>query len=241
MRIQYFSDIHLEFGDFELPGVEADVIVAAGDIGLGLDGLRWLAGQGRPVVYVAGNHEFYTHEHGMLLAELERSAKGSSVYFLENRSCVIDGVRFLGCTLWTDLGGGEEDVAALEDLVNDFRKIRFGNDAYRLQHYRWLHYRSRNWLEEALRTPFGGPTVVVTHHAPTFWSWDGWPSAPNRFAYCTDLRELMYKYEITFWFHGHTHAVWDYRCADTRVLCNPRGYHGYKLVEDFRADRVVIL
>ncbi len=241
MRIHYFSDIHLEFGDFKLPAVEADVIVAAGDIGIGLEGFYWLARQGRPVVYVAGNHEFYTCEHGALVAQLERLANGSSVHFLENRSCVVEGVRFLGCTLWTDLGGGEEDVAELTDSVNDFHKIRFGNDAFFPEHYRWLHYRSRSWLEEALETPFAGPTVVVTHHAPTFWSWDSRPSAPSRFAYCNDLRELMYEYEIALWFHGHTHAVWDYRCADTRVLCNPRGYHGYKLVEDFRSDRVVIL
>lgn len=241
MRIHYFSDIHLEFGPLVLPEVEADVVVAAGDIGIGLQGLHWLARLERPVVYVAGNHEFYRHEHGELLARLEREACGCGVRFLENRSCVIAGVRFLGCTLWTDLGAGDEDVSRLESSINDFRRIRYGAGHYRLEDYLELHRRSRNWLEQALQTPFSGPTVVVTHHAPTFWSWDNRPSVLNRFAYCNDLRELMYEYEITAWFHGHTHVVRDYRCADTRILCNPRGYHGRRPVEDFRPDRVVDL
>ncbi len=185
MRIHYFSDIHLEFGDFELPEVEADVIVAAGDIGIGLKGLHWLARQKRPVVYVAGNHEFYTYDHNTLIAQLKQSAHGSLVHFLENQSCVIEGVRFLGCTLWTDLGD-EEDVAAFTDSVNDFRKIQFSGQAYLPEHYRQLHYHSRTWLEQMLNIPFAGPTVVVTHHAPTFWSWDGRPSALSRFAYCND-------------------------------------------------------
>jgi len=239
VRIHYFSDIHLEFGAIELPQVDADVVVAAGDIGVGLQGLRWLARLNKPVIYVAGNHEFYSHEYTSLLARLSEAAKGSQVCFLENGSHVIGRVRFLGCTLWTDLGAGDEDVSRLESSVNDFRKIRFRDGDYRLHHYLSLHRRSREWLERALQTPFPGPTVVVTHHAPTFWSWDNRPSALNRFAYCNDLRELMYRYEIAAWFHGHTHVVWDYRCADTRVLCNPRGYQGRRLVADFRADRVV--
>ncbi|MBN2700031.1 MAG: metallophosphoesterase [Methylothermaceae bacterium] len=241
MRLHYFSDIHLEFGGMRLPKVDADVIVAAGDIGVGLQGLRWLSRQGRPVVYVAGNHEFYKHEHGTLLAQLELAALDGPVHFLENRSEVIDGVRFLGCTLWTDLGGGDEDVAALADSLNDFHKIRFGNGPFRLEHYRMLHQASRDWLEKSLQIPFAGPTVVVTHHAPSFWSWDHRPSALNRFAYCNDLRELMYEHEITAWFHGHTHVARDYRCADTRVLCNPRGYFYQRLVDEFRPDGVIEL
>jgi len=239
VRIHYFSDIHLEFGPLELPKVNADVIVAAGDIGLGHQGLDWLSRLGVPVVYVAGNHEFYQHDHGKLVASLERKAGKGSVRFLENRCCTIEGVRFLGCTLWTDLGAGEEDVTHLESTVNDFHKIRFNGGPYRLAHYQALHRRSRVWLEETLQSPFSGVTVVVTHHAPTFWSWDNRPSALNRFAYCNDLRGLMYEYDIAAWFHGHTHVVWDYRCADTRILCNPRGYHGRNLVEDFRPDKVV--
>lgn len=239
VRIHYFSDIHLEFGALKLPRVDADVIVAAGDIGLGTQGFEWLSRQPHPVVYVAGNHEFYNQEHGALLSRLETLSQGARVNFLENRACVIGGVRFLGCTLWTDLGAGEEDVTTLESTVNDFHKIRFQDEPYRLEHYQALHHQSRQWLEQSLQASFSGPTVVVTHHAPTFWSWDNRPSALNRFAYCNDLRELMYEYQITAWFHGHTHVVWDYRCAQTRILCNPRGYHGRNLVEDFDPGRVI--
>lgn len=239
MRIHYFSDIHLEFGPLQLPEVAADVVVAAGDIGVGLQGMSWLAQFDKPVIYVAGNHEFYKHDHVELLPRLEQAALGTPVQFLENKVHVLDGVRFLGCTLWTDLGAGDEDVSRLEDSVNDFHRIRFDGRPYRFEHYLALHRRSRTWLAQALQRPFSGKTVVVTHHAPTFWSWDNRPSALNRFAYCNDLRGLMYEYDIAAWFHGHTHVVWDYRCGDTRILCNPRGYHGRRPVEDFRPDRVI--
>jgi len=238
VRIHYFSDIHLEFGPLKLPDVDADVIVAAGDIGLGVQGFEWLARLQRPVVYVAGNHEFYQQDHGGLVTRLEKRSREGGVRFLENRSIILDNVRFLGCTLWTDLGAGEEDVSHLESTVNDFHKICYNGGPYRLHHYQELHRRSRDWLEQSLQTPFSGPTIVVTHHAPTFWSWDNRPSALNRFAYCNDLRGLMYEYDIAAWFHGHTHVVRDYRCADTRILCNPRGYHGKNTVREFLPDRV---
>jgi len=238
VRIHYFSDIHLEFGELKLPLVEADMIVAAGDIGVGLQGLKWLQEQPLPVIYVAGNHEFYGHDHGRMLLELELASEGGHVHFLENRSVVLGDIRFLGCTLWTNLGDGEADTEELLDSVNDFHKIRYQGGVYRIDQYRWLNWQSRQWLEQMLAKPFSGKTVVVTHHAPTFWSWGRSPSALNRYAYCNDLRELMYQYDIAAWFHGHTHSVWEYRCADTHVLCNPRGYHGRKPVEAFKADKV---
>ena len=59
LKIQFFSDIHLEFGNFDIPATDADVIVAAGDIGVGLHGIEWLQQRKKPIVYLAGNHEYY--------------------------------------------------------------------------------------------------------------------------------------------------------------------------------------
>ncbi|MCI0653463.1 MAG: metallophosphoesterase [Methylococcaceae bacterium] len=240
MLINFFSDIHLEFGSLPIPDTQADVIIAAGDIGIYKQGMDWLKTAEKPVVYVAGNHEFYDQEYRSTLDALRSSSANSNVKFLECDSFQLDGVRFLGCTLWTQLGGQDnERLDELKNTVNDFRKINYENALMDLETYAGLHRKSRTWLIGELSKPFQGNTIVVTHHAPTFWSWDDTPKSPTRFAYCNDLKEIMHNYEITAWFHGHTHSVSDYRCAGTRILCNPRGYHGRQTVAGFALDKVV--
>lgn len=240
MRIQYFSDLHLEFGPLEPVAAGADLIVAAGDIGLGAQGVNWLKSLDKPVVYVAGNHEFYAREYFETLSGLRIAAVGSKVRFLEQAVWLFGGIRFLGCTLWSDLGG--DDNQHLEQLIhgiNDFRKIRYGGKSLAPAVYVDLYQHSRRWLLAQLEIPFPGPTVIVTHHAPTLWSWRESPSHLRRPAYCSDLKEILHSFEIAAWFHGHIHAVSDYRCAGARILCNPRGYAPDRLVAEFDPGRTV--
>ena len=106
MKIQPFSDIHLETGPFRPPETDADVVVAAGDIGPGLDGLEFLKGLGKPSIYVCGNHEFYDGRDLLeRVSDLRTAAEGTRVHFLERAQVVIGDTRFLGATLWTDFEG----------------------------------------------------------------------------------------------------------------------------------------
>ena len=129
MRIRVLSDLHMEFAPFYAPPADADVVVLAGDVAPGLRGLEWArsAFGGAPVVYVAGNHEFYCHATPKLADDLAREAEGSPVHVLENAEVVTGGVRFLGCTLWTDFdlfGERIRSAAAAHAAMNDFRLIR---------------------------------------------------------------------------------------------------------------------
>ena len=242
MRINYFSDVHLEFGTLDLPETDADVIIAAGDIGIHKQGLEWLQTLSKPVLYVAGNHEFYSQEYRSTVNYLREKSVNGNVRFMENDSIVLDGVRFLGCTMWTELGEQEHNRHdQLVQVMNDFRRIRYKSKALDFDVYRALHRQSKRWLTEQLQQSFSGKTIVITHHAPTPWSWDDSPSSIMRYAYCNDLKELMYEYEIAAWFHGHVHSISDYRCADTRVLCNPRGYCGRRVVENFDPGKIIDL
>ncbi len=218
----------------DLPKSEADVIIAAGDIGIYKQGLKWLTGAQKPVIYIAGNHEFYGCEYFNTMDILSSMSANTNVHFLENKSVVINGVRFLGCTFWTNLGGEENDrIDKLSNSVNDFKKIHYKSNLLGTENFIEFHRNSKQWLIEELEKPFSGKTVVVSHHAPTIWSWDNSPTSITRFAYCNDVKEVIHKYDITVWIHGHTHSVCDYTCAGVRVLCNPRGYSGRKMVEDF--------
>lgn len=240
MRINYFSDIHLEFGPLQAPDIDADIIIAAGDIGVQDQGIDWLKSLNKPVIYVAGNHEFYKHEYRETLTLLDDKCRNSAIHFLENRSLIFKGVRFLGCTLWADLYiEGEESAQALSKTLNDFKKIRYAENAFDANKFSQLHFYSKTWLEQQLALPFEGKTVVITHHAPSPWSWKDSPNKLKRLAYCNDLRHLLHEYDITAWFHGHVHSRADYRIAGARILCNPRGYLGKKMVKDFDQNKVV--
>lgn len=240
MKINYFSDIHLEFGELEMPNSDADIIIAAGDIGVSRQGVDWLKTFNKPVIYVAGNHEFYGNEHAEILRDIASQCKNSNIHFLENQHITLYGVRILGCTLWADLYiEGEKKAGKLNRSLNDFKRITFLDDAFDPDHFSWLHQRSKNWLEEELAKPFAGKTIVVTHHAPTAWSWNDSPKALKKLAYCNDLKSLFHEYDIAAWFHGHIHSPADYRISGARILSNPRGYFGRKMVESFDVNKMV--
>ncbi|MFC3321347.1 metallophosphoesterase [Mesorhizobium cantuariense] len=237
MKIWLFSDLHLEFADLRqpltIPG--ADVCVVAGDLYRApANGAHWLAkhiAPSMPCVYVAGNHEFYK---GSIKEALEdgraAAAQFEHVHFLENDAVVIEGVRFVGATLWTDYrieGHPELAMVHARERMNDHRLIakqrnpwqRFlPETAFR------MHRESRAFINSALKAdPI--ETVVVTHHLPHA------KSIPSRFkgdllnaAFASDLSEVIESGRPALWVHGHTHDSCDYKVDSTRIICNPRGY-----------------
>ncbi|MGZ4968951.1 MAG: metallophosphoesterase [Methylobacter sp.] len=240
MRINYFSDIHLEFGLLKAPNNDADIIVAAGDIGVGTQGVDWLKELNKPVIYVAGNHEFYTQEYQQTLQLIRQQCADSNIRFLENDCFIFQDVRFLGCTLWADLFvDGDEKAETLGKTLNDFQRIQFAEKPFDVLQFSRLHQSSKIWLEQELARPFPGKTVVITHHAPSLWSWNGSVHNLKKLAYCNDMKPLLHEYEIAAWIHGHVHSQLDYRIAGSRILCNPRGYAGVKLVPRFDQNKVV--
>jgi hypothetical protein len=213
MRLHILSDLHLEFEPFTPPTVEADVVILAGDIGTGRNGLKWALTTfpDRPVIYVLGNHEFYGQKLRKLIRELQEMADGTNVHLLENERCSIGDVVFLGATLWTDfaLNGNpvvSEVVAQTE--MNDYRRIRTLPRYSRLRpsDTRRLHMQSRQWLEDQVFGLKGRKVVVVTHHAPSRESvppaFDGDPCNP---AFASDLSRFIVESEARLWVHGHIH------------------------------------
>ena len=244
------SDLHLEQEAFAVPEFDADLVVLAGDVGAGTHGVEWARGWAgeRPTVYVAGNHEFYGHAWPTLIDEMRVAASGSSLRVLENEETVIDGVRFLGCTLWSDFDfdGPERRAEAMrlcERVVNDYGHIRLdgGSRALSPADTRAAHLVSRQWLDTRLDASFDGPTVVVTHHAPlirTRPSSELWRAIAC--AFVSDLSELMGGERVALWIFGHTHRFADLDVRGTRVISNPRGYP-HQPVAEFDPGYVVEL
>lgn len=234
MKLNILSDLHLSLGALEIPRNDADAVILAGDIARPREAVSWAAGFAKPVLYVPGNHEFYGGSIAGTANELKQLCAGSNIRVLDNDEAVIDGVRFLGTTLWTDFmlfGEGEQREEAMRQAVSfmrDFSRIRVGEagDApFTPAASAALFDIHARWLERKLAEAYAGPTVVITHHAPSR------KSIHPRFAgsllnacFVSDAERLVDCGRERLWIHGHTHDSFDYLLNGTRVVCNPRGY-----------------
>ncbi len=273
MKIFLTSDLHIEkaaksfdpFKNYECLRFEypknVDIVVLAGDIGEWTNGLEWAAQKfkGKQIIYILGNHEFYDLDISML-SEMRSKAKELDIYLLDQNEVIIEGVRFLGCTLWTDLNKyGPETVAEVWHYMNDYRYI-LSKDWWQNKQNKaqalWLmnleseqgfdptffsptvsyllHQRSLQWLNKKLEQNFCGKTVVVTHHAPTM-------KITDDFAYGSDLSEFISKHseKIDCWMHGHIHKSADYNISNVRVVSNPRGYPHRGISPSFDQRKII--
>jgi predicted phosphodiesterase len=246
MKLHILSDLHLSVCPMERPQAEADVVILAGDISRPAEAAEWAGGFGKPVIYVPGNHEFYGGSIGGTLARLRQSCAQAGVTLLDRDQCVIGGVRFLGATLWTDFRlfeDSERQQQALQGamrFMRDFARIRLHEESEELltpESSAELHAAYLAWLGARLDEPHDGPTVVVTHHAPSPRSIAArFAGSPINAGFVTDLESLMGRRRVALWIHGHTHDSFDYEVNGTRVVCNPRGYAKGEVNENRRFD-----
>ena len=247
MKLHILSDLHLEFGAFDIPKTDADVIILAGDIHVGVRAIEWIKSQtDKPVIYVLGNHEYYRHVYPDLQEKIREACAGSNIHFLENDTVMINGVRFLGCSLWTDYKLFDTQKSSMyeaELCMNDFRSIKahVGKQWRRLRPADYLEsfQKSKKWLARQLQEQ-SIPTVVVTHHAPSNQSnASEYKLSELAPAFSSKLDEFIEEHKPSLWIHGHMHNNSDYMIAETRILCNPRGYLGIEENQDFDECLVV--
>lgn len=265
MNIQLLSDLHLEvhphFAPEPAPG--ADVLVLAGDIGSYQPGsllqdddfglarfspLPQYAAWPTPVLLVPGNHEYDGQDFDAAHARLRQTCDRLGIAWLERESLVLQGVRFVGTTLWSDF-----DALADHEGTTDLpRRLAQRHKAYRAadfylrktgttrlgvpfmaQEVREQALVCQAWLAEVLAASHtAGPTVVVTHFAPSLRSADPrYGLIPGTAGFCNALDALLPLADA--WLHGHLHARSDYTAKGTRpdgsawrcrVVANPLGY-----------------
>lgn len=256
MKLCVMSDLHLSVAPFEPPVTDADLVVLAGDVTRPEAAIAFARGLRKPVLYVPGNHEFYGGSLDGTVRRLKQLSQGSAVQVLDNEVAVINGVRFVGSTLWTDFETFDAnrdpelrqtaETLALK-LVRDFSRIRLeerGEVLFTPAASARLYARNLEWLDAVLATPFAGPTVVITHHAPSLRSiHPRFEGSPLNACFVSDAEHLMDAQRVQLWIHGHMHDASDYRVRGTRVVCNPRGYRVNGVDENpaFAADLVIDL
>jgi len=266
MRIQLFSDLHLERDPTFRPTLfsDTDVVVLAGDIGsyqpgsrlqsddFGLDLFSPLLGAPCPtVLFVPGNHEFDSLDFADTTTRLRATCARLGITWLERETVTIGGVRFLGTTLWSDfdaLAVSAPDVT--KQLAMRHKAMRAAN--YYLsknttlqdgvpvlaEGLRELSLACQAWLRAALAEPFDGKTVVVTHFAPSLLSADPrYGLAAGTAGFCNALDDLFPLADV--WMHGHLHCLNDYVANGCRVVANPLGYLSKNEQVQFREHLVI--
>ncbi len=250
MKIGVLSDLHLQpSGMRPRPAQASDVMILAGDISVGLGGIAWAETVFTcPVIYVLGNHEYYGQDMDALDHRVQQRVAGTHITLLRDSVTVINGVRFIGATLWTDFelfGTSLESAHHARYGMNDYKVISKDGGTLKPSDTRALHRASRAYLERTLAEPFAGKTVVVTHHAPSPKSVaPRFKDDPFTPCFASDLESLVAASGAALWIHGHVHDSFDYTLGQTRVVCNPKGYHGEESAREsppFRWDYMVDL
>lgn len=245
MRIWAISDLHLRQRDAldlikpdRFP--EADVCVIAGDvcdrINLAVNWVGKVIRPHMPVIFVPGNHEFYASTLDGTRRNATMLCAALGVTLLDDAAVTIDGIRFVGGTLWTDFklnGASGDDVARSmtearvsmadygETSVLDFDTYRQMRPDDTLRQ----HEGTRAFLTEEFEREPDLPTVVVTHHAPHRGSIHAkYAGDPVTAAFVSDMAAEIDRWRPLAWIHGHVHSSFDYRAGATRIVCNPKGY-----------------
>jgi hypothetical protein len=189
----------------------------------------------RHVIYVMGNHEHYHGRYDKTVHEL-KTIVPDNVIVMENESIEIDGVLFLGASLWTDCNRGDPmTIQVLKNSMNDYRAItnKAGHIYRKLipQDTMETHMRTKEFFSNEIEKHPGKDVVVCTHHAPSYKSVHEHYAHDTHMngGYASDLSEfILDRPQIKFWTHGHMHDPVNYMIGECNVICNPRGYRGYE-------------
>lgn len=256
-KIGVLSDLHLEASNMEIENPGWDILVLAGDISSDFSLLdrffSYQCPQDIPIIYVPGNHEYEAKVKEEVIPQLREVLKDfPHVHILQNETIVLEGIKFIGTTLWSNFeGAGYQDKEEVKKWaktnVVDFFKIYLKSEEKKYKP--WTpddmekeFKKSYDFLEYELKNnPFDGPKFVITHFAPTPQS-----SHPK---YKKDMMRAYWANDVTnlmgfsdYWHHGHTHDTFSYEKEGTQVICNPRGYSQlFNLAQNEKFNKSLIL
>ena len=255
MKIQYASDLHLEFAEnrnyIDNGGIEpvGDVLVLAGDVSY-LGDLKmikrrffdWCAEHFRETFIVPGNHEFY---HGYDIAQTMEDFEfeyRDNVRYINNRSVVIGDTELFFTILWTKIS--PLHLWTIQRGMNDFKHGILDGERFSANDVDGLHERCMSWLEAVLKTSKAARKVIVTHHCPTLrGEFNGYPGGALNSAFLVDLDSFIERCGADYWVYGHTHFAGGSgtKIGDTTLLCNQLGYVFYNEHKTFNVKAVIEL
>ncbi len=213
MIIRVMSDLYLNAAPMHIPESKHDsesILVLAGDIGQSdavIPWIRQIATRFQHIVYVLGNHEYLNNEM-TTLNDIMLDAMPTNVHLLIRDSICLNGVRFIGATLWSDY-----------EKANPIERTKIDGDIKNISHH---HMQDKYYIASSLTLPHTGKTIVVTHHSPSL-------SLVNhalKYAYASNQDHWFDQFDIDIWICGHAHESGISKMNNTKIIQNCRGYPG---------------
>lgn len=254
MKIQYASDIHLEFSDnlrfvkgmpFEVAG---DILILAGDTGYLSDSnlpnlkfWKWASNNYREVLIVPGNHDFYGGSDVLAYGDSWSKEILSNVHYYQNKVVCIDDTDFILSTLWSYIP--PQDEYFVSRGLNDFRQILYGGRRFTVEDFNVEHQKCLAFIKRSVAESNAKHVVVVTHHVPSLAV-----VAPEHkgsllnSAFATELGDFISDSRIDVWIYGHSHANIEATVGNTRIVSNQLGYvFADEHLGSFKGDKYVEL
>lgn len=230
MNLRIISDLHIYYNSqYTLKYYGEDLLIIAGDISENKTHTlalfkKYIKTYNTPIIFVIGNHDYYNSTIDEI-DEFWLNHRIDNLYVLQDDFVIINNQIFYGCTLWTDLGGYNNNWDFVKHKVKDYRKI------YRTDKFTLIqpvdtyikHKKSVSKLEKFLQK-YPKNTIIITHHLPSYRSIaEKYKNSYDHILqiFYSDLDHLVKQTKM--WIHGHTHSSFDYKIDETRVICNPRG------------------
>jgi predicted phosphohydrolase len=245
MKIKIISDLHLEFTSFSLTHSGEDILILAGDISsnykdtIDLVSYYLLNNKNTQVIFILGNHDYYNKS----IEETHSFWKNIEIdrfHYLQDSSIIINGFRFYGTTLWTDMDNlNIYTLQHSQKYINDYKYITGNSSLFTPEESYIAHINSKTLLSKTLNNS-KEPVVVITHHLPSFKSISPkYSTYIFNGAFASNLDHLVKKAHT--WIHGHTHSSISYKINNTKVICNPRGYISNNIPENPHFDPSLLI
>ncbi len=236
MKIQFASDLHLEFREnflfvkshpFELTG---DILVLAGDTFYLKDSTmphinfwRWASENYQQVMLVPGNHEFYDNGDITARGDSWKYMFLPNVGYYYNQVVRIDETDIILSTLWSHIR--EENEFCVFRGTNDFRQILYNGHHLYPEDYNTEHEKCLGFIKQSVIESTAKHIVVVTHHIPTLKAVSKHHKGNTvSNAYVTELGDFIADSQIDYWIYGHSHENIDTEIGSTKILSNQLGY-----------------
>ena len=250
MKIQYCSDLHLEFPEnkkylLENPIIPtAEILLLAGDIipftvlDKHLDFITYLSDHFKMVFWIPGNHEYYYSDINERTGSFEEKIR-ENVFLLNNKVKEIENTELIFSTLWSKVS--EKKRFIIQQSLSDFRIIKKGNRLFNTEDYNELYQENLDFLKNVISSKNDSKKIVITHHVPTFLHYpDQYKDSIINEAFAVELEDVIKRAEIDYWIYGHHHSnTKDFTIGHTKLITNQLGYVKYGENVGFRSDTII--
>jgi len=250
MKIQYASDLHLEFSEnktfLELYPLQpiGDILLLAGDIipfdrkNKAKDFFSYVSDHYKMTYWIPGNHEYYHSDVTKRSGTFKEKIK-DNVILINNTAVIHENVKFIFSTMWSNISPASQWI--IEKGMSDFHVIRYNEYRFSADHFNELHDECLSFIKKETANSHSGIKIIVTHHVPTFLNY------PEKFkgdalnqGFGVELFDFIATSDINYWIFGHHHYnAPEFKIGKTKMLTNQLGYVKYNECLDFDNKRII--